>query len=602
MFKFFRKSLSYLTFKDKLKLQVLTTLQILISFLDLIALASVGVLSGVAVANANNNQPGDRILKFLNFTHLTNSSLKMQIFFLSTFVLILFILKTLLTARINWLILRFTSTRTVKLMSDLVEKVYSRKNMINSKKSNQELIYLITNLPSSINTLISSGVSAFVDFSLCLILVSGLFYVDSIMTIFIILYFSIISFLLQYKFRVNSQNYGQIKTITNVAAGKAIADLNIIYREIFVLGRLGNLIKNIKTKLMMSANNEANIAFVPLINKYLLEVVMFISIYLLSTYKFFSSTVSNSVSSLAIFIVAITRIIPALIRIQLNIIQLKNLQGLNDKAFNLLDELSLIALEKYDEVKFSTKHSGFYPHVIFKNIEFKYAFDSNFALLIQNLEIKEGEFIALVGKSGSGKTTIVNLMLGLIQQNSGDILISGKTPNECARNWPGSVAYVPQDFNIIGGTLRENLCIGIDPQSINNHELENVLHKVDLGNFVANLSKGLDTPIGEIGNRLSGGEKQRVAIARALLSSPKLLIFDEATSALDNETESVIKKLLYELRGKTTIIMIAHRLSSITDATCIYYIDKGRISGSGTFKDLMSTNQEFRHQVKLTIQ
>jgi ABC-type bacteriocin/lantibiotic exporter with double-glycine peptidase domain len=201
-----------------------------------------------------------------------------------------------------------------------------------------------------------------------------------------------------------------------------------------------------------------------------------------------------------------------------------------------------------------------------------------------------------VGPSGGGKSTLIDLILGLLAPSSGSISISGLTPVDAIKKWPGSIGYVPQDVFIENSTVKENICLGFNPESVSDDLVWKALQLADLSDFVKSLEGQLSYRISDAGKNLSGGQRQRLGIARALLTKPKIVIFDEATSALDAETENRVSESILKLTGECTVIFIAHRLSVVRSADMIYYIDKGKIISQGTFEELRSINANFDNQ------
>ena len=212
--------------------------------------------------------------------------------------------------------------------------------------------------------------------------------------------------------------------------------------------------------------------------------------------------------------------------------------------------------------------------------------------------VNPGEFIGLVGTSGAGKTTLVDLILGLINPDFGTVSISNLPPREAINTWPGAIAYVPQDVEVINGSIRDNLLLGYTKDIISDSDLIDALRKADLDQFVLSQTMGMDTRVGEVGLKLSGGQKQRLAIARALLSRPLILVMDEVTSALDADTEINVNKEIDRLKGECTIIMIAHRLSSILKADKVIYISEGNILSVGTFSEVRNEVLDFDRQAR----
>jgi ABC-type multidrug transport system fused ATPase/permease subunit len=212
-----------------------------------------------------------------------------------------------------------------------------------------------------------------------------------------------------------------------------------------------------------------------------------------------------------------------------------------------------------------------------------------------SFSVGRGQKVAIVGPSGAGKSTLVDTILGITVPLRGKVLLNGQPPDEFITAHPGAVAYVPQSPAIIRGTILENIAFGIPPNLLDTESIREVLVMAHLDSFIDSLPFGTSTMVGESGATLSGGQRQRLGIARALLSRPGLLILDEPTSALDSQTEDGLTRTLSHLRGRTTIILIAHRISTIADADLVLAIEDGLLSGQGTLKQLSA---DFPHLIE----
>jgi ABC-type multidrug transport system fused ATPase/permease subunit len=204
-----------------------------------------------------------------------------------------------------------------------------------------------------------------------------------------------------------------------------------------------------------------------------------------------------------------------------------------------------------------------------------------------------------VGPSGAGKTTLIDVLLGVLNPDSGSVLISELPPLFAVAKWPGAVSYVPQDVLIAAGTIRENVALGYPAEEATDELVFNALRVAHMDEFVQTLPKGIDTQVGERGTQISGGQRQRLGIARAMFTRPQLLVLDEATSSLDSETESSISQSIYALRGSTTVVMIAHRLSTVRNADIVVYMKDGRVMASGSFEEVRAAVPDFDNQAKL---
>ena len=210
-----------------------------------------------------------------------------------------------------------------------------------------------------------------------------------------------------------------------------------------------------------------------------------------------------------------------------------------------------------------------------------------------------GSSIAIVGTSGVGKSTLVDLLLGLLTPSTGKVRVSGINPDEAVSTYPGAIGYVPQDISIYNGSIRSNLGLGFNPDQISDATAYEALKKANLYDFVSKLPGGLDYSIDARGSNLSAGQRQRLGIARALITSPRLLILDEATSSLDNETEKIIIDSLVNLNKGLTVVIVAHRLSALRNLDCIVYLENGEIKGQGNFDQLRSAIPNFDHQATI---
>jgi len=221
------------------------------------------------------------------------------------------------------------------------------------------------------------------------------------------------------------------------------------------------------------------------------------------------------------------------------------------------------------------------------------------ALLDVNLSVPVGTSTALVGSTGAGKSTLTDVILGVIEPDMGSVTISGQNPRETINRWPGAVTYVPQAVALVEGTVRNNVALGIPDEFISDSLVWEALERAHLAEFLRISRDGLDTKVGERGFRLSGGQRQRLGIARALFTRPKLLILDEATSSLDSETEQAITDTLRELEGHVTIITVAHRLATVRLADQLAFFREGILVASGSFEEVRDQVPDFRRQAEL---
>ncbi len=229
-----------------------------------------------------------------------------------------------------------------------------------------------------------------------------------------------------------------------------------------------------------------------------------------------------------------------------------------------------------------------------RHLDFRYDTAAEPTLRDISLEIPHGASVALVGPTGSGKSTLVNLIVGLLEPTAGDILIDGRDLSSCVAAWQRRIGYVPQDIFLLDDTILANVALGVAERDIDEAAFWRALATAQLDDFVAALPEGSRTILGERGARLSGGQRQRIGIARALYRNPAVLVLDEATSALDTTTESALTAAVEQLRGAHTVILIAHRLSTVRHCDQIFFLDGGRLVAQGTYDELLASTPAFR--------
>jgi ABC-type multidrug transport system fused ATPase/permease subunit len=259
--------------------------------------------------------------------------------------------------------------------------------------------------------------------------------------------------------------------------------------------------------------------------------------------------------------------------------------------------LSNLMEDTVDTVDF--EHNGFTASVKLNNVTLTYPSANVPALKEVDVDITPGQVVAFVGPSGAGKTSLIDILLGVINPDSGQVVISGNSPIVSISKWPGAIGYVPQDVVISNDSIRNNVSLGFPQNKDHIPYILESLDKAQLSELISSLPDGIYSYVGDRGTKLSGGQRQRLGIARALFTRPSLLVLDEATSALDGETEEMISNSIHMLRGKVTVVLVAHRLSTVRAADRIYYMEEGAIKATGTFDEVRAQIPNFDKQAKL---
>lgn len=331
--------------------------------------------------------------------------------------------------------------------------------------------------------------------------------------------------------------------------------------------------------------------------KYVFELVFIVGIGLMTVYVFSTGSSSQAVGALAMFAAAGFRIMPGAVRTVGSL----NTLRLGRPAFDLVRaDLADAAAQGEMPVAAPTAATlAIASDVRIDDISFRYPQREGLVLTDVSFTLPAGSAVALVGASGAGKTTLIDVILGLQAPVAGRILVDGQDIREVLPAWQQSLGLVPQDVYLLDASLRENIAFGEYEEDVDEDRLTESIQRAQLNQLVQELPEGLDTFLGERGMRLSGGQRQRIGIARALYTSPSLLILDEATSALDNETEKRISETIASLHGEITLLIVAHRLSTVRDCDAIIFMKDGRVEDIGDFETLRSENGEFARLVEL---
>jgi ATP-binding cassette, subfamily B, bacterial PglK len=599
------RCLAILSRKDKIKLFLLTVFQIFLAFLDLLGVGLLGVIGSLTINGVSAKQPGNRVQALLDLLWLTNFPLQTQVSLIAIFAVFTLALKTILSM---WLIRKttyFLAHRSAILSANLISRLLAQSILKIQAKSNQETIFTVTKGVEVITLGVLSTLASLIsDSSLLLIMAIGLLLVDPLLFGSTFLVFSIVGYSLFYFTHSRAKLLGQKNRQVGIENNSLLLEVLTAYREIVVKNRRHYFVKEIAKQRYDLAKTSAELSMIPNSSKYVFEISIVIGSLLISAVQFITNDASRAVATLMLFLAASTRIAPAVLRIQQSLIRIRTNSGVVMPTLELIDKLNsereeMSENESDENEKFSTSHIGFVPSICIEEISFSYPERTTKAIDNLSLKIKPGELVALVGPSGGGKSTLVDLMLGLLRPDSGSVTINGMEPLDVFKKWPGAVAYVPQDAFIFNDSVRNNIVLGFSSMTIEESNIIQALKFAHLDELIENLPYGLETILGDRGTRLSGGQRQRLAIARALLSYPKLIILDEATSSLDGDVESSITAEIEGLNEDSTVVVIAHRLSTVRNADRVLYLENGHILAEGTFDELRKKVPDFDRQANL---
>lgn len=364
-------------------------------------------------------------------------------------------------------------------------------------------------------------------------------------------------------------------------------------KEIKTLGKETFFIDSVSRSAEVIAKGGVRLNIFTLLPRNMIEVALIGFIVLIISFNvFLNEDLTAALSILSVFAAAMIRITPLISQLQSaansivfgreSILLLAKI--MNEKGIDIN-----LPLDELNKENLKTKRTAFqagFKQLKLENISYRYPNTSKDSISNVNLEINQGDFIGLIGPSGAGKTTLVDIILGFLKPSKGILKFNSHDAHDDIKGWLAHCAYLPQDIFLINGTLKENITLSRD--NIETKELEEALKLSRLNPILKDLDDGLDTDIGDKGVRLSGGQKQRVSIARAVFNKSDVLLLDESTSALDSETEAAVINELMTLRNEKTIISIAHRISTLKECNKIYKVNDGMVEGPFSYKDIVS--------------
>jgi len=594
------KSLSILSKSDRKKILAVVVLQVFLSALDLLGVLAIGLLGALSVSGLQSREPGVQLDSTLRFLTISESSFQTQVAILAVGALLLLVGRTILSIIFTRRILFFFSRRGAKISASLISRLLSQPLLTVQARTTQETLYAVTNGVSLITLqILATGIVMVADLSLLLVMTLGIFLVDPFTAIGTFLLFSLIGYFLYRYMHLLAGYLGVKYSELSVVSNEKIVEVFGSYRESVVRNRRDYYAREIGKIRFALAEVEAEGSFMPYVSKYVIETAVVVGALLVGATQFVLQDAAQAVATLAIFLAAGSRIAPAVLRLQQGFVQIRRSFGAAQPTFELIESLGQSQIIENVDDNVDVLHEGFYSEIQLQNVSLTYPTKQLPAISNFSISIQPGTLVAIVGSSGAGKTTFIDVLLGVMTPDEGTVLISGLPPLLAVAKWPGAIAYVPQDVAISSGTIRENVALGFPEQQATDELVTSALKVAQLDQFVSDLPRGLDTQVGERGAKISGGQRQRLGIARAMFTKPLLLVLDEATSSLDGETEASISDAIHALRGSTTVVLIAHRLSTVRDADIVVYLADGKVRAMGTFNEVRKAVPDFDRQAKL---
>jgi ABC-type bacteriocin/lantibiotic exporter with double-glycine peptidase domain len=591
-----RRTLEFMSPRERVTFFIFLSLRAIVALLDLIGILAIGFLAtSVALFISQGSDPS----RVIEVGSITVPAVTMQnLPLIAAMVLLLFSAKAVLSILLTRQLAYFLSRIEARAARAIAQNAFGKGLEGASANSREEILYAVqTGSPSAFNNVMNSIGTLTAEGFLFALVLAAFTIVNPAVALGAVLYFGIIGFLIQFFLGRVMHRTGLKVTESTVEANSVLSDLGEVLRESTILGRQKFFFDRIFHSRLRTSGSAATQFVLTGMPRYIVETSLIIAIAVFIILQASSGEIASSAATIGIFLTGGLRLTSSLLPLQGALLSIKQAVPPASRALDFLTPTheSSIQLEVYERAEMTGEPLS----VSSKNLSFGYKSSESDTLTGISFEIKEGSQAAFIGVSGAGKSTLADLILGLLVPTSGEILVNGVNPTDLLERHPGLLGYVPQKPGMVSGTISQNIALGVDTSDVDEQKLSDAISDAHLTELIAALPQGLNTDIGKRKDGLSGGQLQRIGLARALYSKPKLLVMDEATSALDAESENEINKALDAMRGKVTVILIAHRLNTIQRSDIVFLMEAGKISASGTFQDLLKENEKVKHLAQL---
>ena len=602
-----RSALALLDSRSKRILLLLVAIQVFVASLDLLGVLLFGLVAALS-ASAVGGQSSETLTQVLQTVGLQNFDEAYLAIVIAVVAGLVFVTKSVVTFLLIRRSLRFLANRQAMLSSRLAEELLSRSLLFVQRKSSQQNAFALTTGANGVTLgILGNAVVAVAEFALLVVITAGLLFIDPLVAIFTVVFFAGLAIVLNQALGKWAKRLGTQLAAAEVASYTSVQDALRTYRETTVSGRRTLFVRRFQSLRWRAAKYQADSQIMIQVPKYVFEVGLIIGGAALVLSQLLTREVVAAVAVIAVFLVAASRVMPALLRLQQASLGIRQASGTAERTFEMNQSLESSVEEFRMDVlpqdgvlaKIGSDHVDFTPHLSMQNVSLSYPGADRPAIYDASLQVDPGKSLALVGPTGAGKSTLADLILGVLEPETGSVCVSGVRPTEAVTKWPGAMSYVPQEVVVLNGTIRENVALGLPSEEIDDEMVWQALERSHLSETLLREREGLDTIVGEHGVRLSGGQRQRLGLARALYTHPRFMVLDEATSALDAETENAVGEALQELTGDVTLVIVAHRLATIRHCDQIIYVEDGCIQARGTFGEVRALQPNFDRQAEL---
>ena len=597
VFKTVTQALGFMTTRERMKYFLFLSLRSFVALFDLVGILAIGFLATSIALFITLGSDSSRVIEFGGFSIPAVTAQTLPV--VAVLILGLFVAKAIVSILLTRQLAYFLARVEARAARTVADRAFG-SGLGEARLHSKEEIYFAVQAgsPAAFNSVLNA-VGTIIAEGLLFVLVIGSFLaVDPLSALGALVYFALIAAVIQLFIGNLMQSAATRAAEGVVAANTAIGDLGEVLREATIFGKKAFFFDKILTARIRTAASTASQLTLGGMPRYIVETALIIAVALFVLWQSASGDLVKAAGTLGIFLSGGLRLTASLLPLQSALLTIKQSIPVAEKALQFLTGKYLSQLTVSSQ-NLETNGVNRAVRVELRNVSFNYPDSDAKTLTGINLDIVEGQQVALIGPSGAGKSTLADLMLGLVKPSAGDLLIDGKDPEEVIASNPGRLGYVPQKPGMISGTVAENIALGVPADQVDQTDLTSAIAASHLKKVLSQLPEGVHTNLGKRKDELSGGQLQRIGLARALYSKPGLLVMDEATSALDADSENEINKALDEMRGKVTVILIAHRLNTVQRSDVVFLVEEGRITASGTFPVLLKSNKTVQNLAKL---
>ena len=550
---------------DKFKLVLLFVMMVVGGLLEMLGVSMVLPLIDIII-----NSPNPDINRVINMALL---------------LIIVYFVKNVFLSLMYTAIFGFVFNGTTKLSAKMMNAYLKTDYSFHLNKNVADIHRAVDHDAESVYRMMKAMLQLIAEVLICMILAVFLLYTDIWMSLFLISIMLVVCGLFIRFSKKASRRLGKEDIENKGQIGRAVLQAFGGIKEVKLLGKEDYFLERMLFYRKKSSKNNVKQQLLLQIPRLLVETVCIAAVMIIIIYDVSrGENIGELIPKLSVFAVASFRLLPSVGKINSFTTELLFYKPAIDVTYDELKRLEAELIDASEKSENGVETIDWKDCLELKDLSYRYKDDLPDVLSHINLSVKPGSAIGLIGPSGSGKTTLADIIMGLLKPTGGNIFVDGKDIQQNLRSWQKRIGYVPQSIYLSDDTIRKNIAFGLEDDEIDDERVWAALKKAQLEDYIRNCPEQLEMIVGDRGVRLSGGQRQRIGIARALYNDPQLLIFDEATSALDTETEGAVMQAIESLYGEKTMIIIAHRLSTLEKCDIIYKVDRGNVEKTQMLK------------------